>query len=93
MLARRVQGEQSLLHQRREELDREKRIAAGLLVHQPGQGPCALPLAMQSIGDQPGHIVERRADANTISCTRAPALRIASSVRISGCAGPTSLSR
>src|SRR5208282_6650671 len=42
----------------REELDREERIAAGLIVHQLHQGPRALWLAMQGIGDELADIVE-----------------------------------
>ena len=50
--------EQPLFGQRREELDREERIAAGLLLHQLRQGPHALRLAMQGIGDELADIVE-----------------------------------
>ena len=79
--------------QRREELDRKERIAAGLLVHQLGQRPSVLRLAMQGVGDEPANIVEpERVPARSPGPLR-PASRIASSVRISGCAGPTSLSR
>ena len=53
-----VEREQPLFGQRREELDREERIAAGLLLHQLRQGPRALRLAMQGIGDEPADIVE-----------------------------------
>ena len=53
-----VEREQPLFVQRREELDREERIAAGLLVHQLRQGPRALRLAMQGVGDEPADIVE-----------------------------------
>ena len=54
----RVEREQPLFGQRREELDREERIAAGLLVHQLRQRPRALRLAMQGVGDEPADIVE-----------------------------------
>ena len=54
----RVEREQPLFGQRGEELDREERIAAGLLLHQLRQGPRALRLAMQGIGDEPADIVE-----------------------------------
>ena len=57
-----IEGEQSLLGQRGEELDGEEGIAAGLLVHQPGQRRGAVPRAMQGVGDEPAHILkpERR---------------------------------
>ena len=77
-----VEREQPLLGQRGEELDREERIAAGLLVHQLRQRLRALRLAMQGIGDEPADIVESESGASTISCTRASASRIASSVRM-----------
>ena len=54
----RVEREQSFLGQRREELDREERIASGLLVHQLRQRLGALRLAVQGIGDEPADIVE-----------------------------------
>ncbi len=54
----RVAPEQPFLGQRREELDREERIAAGLFVHQLRQRPGGIPLAVQGIGDQPADIVE-----------------------------------
>ena len=77
----------------REELVREERIAAGLLVHQPRQGPRARRRAMQGIGDETADIVAAPgARARSPEPVR-PRMRIASSVRISGCAGPTSLSR
>ena len=53
-----VEREQPFIGQRREELDREERIAAGLLLHQLRQRPRTLRLAMQGIGDEPAHIVE-----------------------------------
>ena len=53
-----VEREQPLFGQRREELDREEGIAAGLLVHQLRQRPRALRLAMQGVGDEPADIVE-----------------------------------
>jgi hypothetical protein len=57
-----IEGEQSLLGQRGEELDGEEGIAAGLFVHQPGQRLGAVPLAMQGIGDEPAYVLkpERR---------------------------------
>ena len=54
----RVEHEEPVFVQSHEELDREERITAGLLVHQLRQGPRALRLAMQSIGDKPPDIVE-----------------------------------
>jgi len=87
----RVEREQPLFGQRGEELDREERIAPGLLVHQLRERPRMLELAVQSIGDNPSDMAEPRG-ARTISCTLVSASRIASIVRRSGCAGPTSLS-
>ncbi len=54
----RVEHEQPLLGQCRQELDCEERIAPGLLVHEFCQGPGGILLAMQGIGYQPAHIVE-----------------------------------
>ena len=54
----RVEREQPLLGQRREELDREERISASLLLHQLRQGPRTLRLAMHGIGDELADIVE-----------------------------------
>ena len=53
-----VEREEPVFVQRREELDREERIAAGLLVHQLRQRPRVLRLAMQGVGDEPANIVE-----------------------------------
>jgi hypothetical protein len=50
----------ALLGQRREELDREERIAAGLLVHQLRQRMGDIPLAVQSIIDQPADIFQHK---------------------------------
>ncbi len=54
----RVEREQSLFGQRREELDHEERISAGLLLHQLRQGPHTPQLAMHGIGDELADIVE-----------------------------------
>ncbi len=54
-----VEREQTLFGQCREKLDREERIAAGLLVHQLRQGLRALRLAVQGIGNELSHIGER----------------------------------
>jgi hypothetical protein len=54
----RVEREEPFFVQRREELDREERIAAGLIVHQLRQGPRALRLAMHGVGDEPTDVVE-----------------------------------
>ena len=54
----RVEREQPLLRQRGKKLDREERIAAGLLVHQLRQGLCSLRRAMQGIGHEPADIVQ-----------------------------------
>jgi hypothetical protein len=53
-----VEPEEPLVGQRDEKLDREERVSAGLLVHQLRQGPHALQLAMQGIGDESADIVE-----------------------------------
>ena len=47
-----IECEQSLLGERRKELNGEKRIAAGLLVHQLRQRRGALRLAAKSIRNQ-----------------------------------------
>ena len=64
--------EKTVFVQRRKELDREERIAAGLLVHQLRQGPSALRLAMQRVGDEPANIVEPKRGQNDLldSCSR-----------------------
>ena len=54
----RVEREQPFLGQRREELDREERIAAGLLVHELRQRMGGIPIAVQGIGDESVDIVE-----------------------------------
>ena len=54
----RVEREQPFIGQRHDELDREERIAAGLLLHELRQGPRSLRFAMQGIGDEPAHIVD-----------------------------------
>jgi hypothetical protein len=53
-----VEREEPDFVQRREELDREEWIAAGLLVHQLRQGPGVFRLAMQRVGDEPANIGE-----------------------------------
>ena len=84
----------ALVGQRGEELDGEERIAAGLLVHQLGQrrgdarGPqCSASATSRPTSSQP----ERRQHDLAAPARRRP--RIAASVRISGCAASTSLSR
>ncbi len=67
----RVERQQTLFGQRREELDREERIAAGLLLHELRQGPRLLRLAMQGIGDEPAHIVEPERRQHDLLDTRA----------------------
>jgi hypothetical protein len=44
--------EQPLFDQNRDELNRKKRIASSLLVHETRQRPCTLRLAMQTVGDE-----------------------------------------
>src|SRR6202051_1223238 len=53
-----IEAEQPLVGQREKELDREERIAAGLLLDQLSQGPCAPRFAVERIGDEPANIVE-----------------------------------
>ena len=79
-----VEREQPLLGQRREELDREERIAAGLLVHQLRQGPRALRLAMQGIGDEPANIVQPKRRQHDLLHPSPPPRESLSSVRMSG---------
>ena len=57
LAARPSNADEPLFGQRGEELDREKRIAAGLLVHQPRQRLGPFLFAMKGVGDQPEHIV------------------------------------
>ena len=47
-----IEREQALFDQRREELNPEEWISAGLLVHQLRQGPHTLRFAVQRIGDE-----------------------------------------
>ena len=89
----RVEREQPLFGQRREELDREERISAGLLLHQLRQGPRTLRLAMQGIGDELADIVEPERRQHDLLD---PALRPCGSPPASAAAGAqglTSLSR
>jgi len=53
-----VEREQPFFGQSGEELNREERIAAALLLHQLHQGPGVLWPAMQSIGHEPADILE-----------------------------------
>ncbi len=53
-----IEREQPLVGQRGEKLDREERIAAGLLLHQLRQRQRLLRLAMQGSGEEPADIVE-----------------------------------
>ena len=52
-----IEGEQLLLGERRDELDREKRIASRLLVHQLSQRGGLFRLAMKGIRDQLSQII------------------------------------
>ena len=52
-----IESQKFLLRQGDHELDREERIAAGLLEHQLGQGSHFGPPQMQGIGQQPRHIL------------------------------------
>ena len=54
----RVEHEEPFFVQRREELDREERVAAGFLVHQLRQESRALRRATQGVGDEAVNIVE-----------------------------------
>ena len=88
-----IEGQQPLVGERVKKLDREKRIAAGLLVHQLRQRRGLLRVACSASATSRAEVVDGRAAPSVISCTVAPACRIASSLRMSGCAGVTSLSR
>src|SRR3984957_12640610 len=87
-----IEREEPFIGQRREELDREERIATGLRLHEfrlkaaRSGGQRRASATSRPISSSP-------TGASTTSWTRPPAPRIASSVRRSGCAGPTSLSR
>jgi hypothetical protein len=54
----RIEREQTLFGQSRDELDREKRIASGFIVHQMRQRPCTLRLAMKAVGNELSDIVD-----------------------------------
>ena len=87
-----VEGEQALLGERVKELNDEERIAGRLLVHQLRQRRGVLRLAAKRIRDQLPHMLTgQRRQGDLLQ--RTPAWRIASSLRISGCAASTSLSR
>ena len=78
-----IEGEQSLFGERRNELNGEERIAAGLLVHQLRERRGALRLAAKRIRDQLPEMLtgeRRKRDLRTLP----PAVLIASSLRISG---------
>ena len=77
----------------RNELNREEWIARRLLVDQFRQRRGALRFAVKGIRQQLRPDRRARAGVSTMSCTAAPAWRIASSLRISGCVALTSLSR
>src|SRR6202163_3216356 len=53
-----IEAEQPLVGQRDKELDREERIAAGLLLNQLSQWPCAPRFAVERIGHEPANVVE-----------------------------------
>ncbi len=53
-----AEREEPLVGQRGKELNREEWIASSLFVHQLRQGPRALRLGMQGIGDEPADIVD-----------------------------------
>ena len=87
-----IECQQRLLRQGEQEVDREERIAGRLLDYQLSQGSRAPMLRMQGIRKQPLHVVRhegRKADLPHPP----PASRIDASIRVSGCAGLTSLSR
>ena len=52
-----IEDEQLFLRERRQKLNREKRIAAGLLMHQLRERRGARRFGMESIGKQPCHVV------------------------------------
>ena len=87
-----VEREQPLFGQGGEELDRKERISAGLLVHQLRQGLARAPARNAEHRRRGGRHRRAREAPARFPAPCAPALRIASSVRISGCARPTSLS-
>src|SRR6202165_1458442 len=57
----RVECQQPLVGQRDKELDREERIAAGLLLDELSQWPRALRLAVERVGDEPANLVKLEA--------------------------------
>ena len=70
----RVEREEPLLGQRRDKLEGEEGVASGLLVHELGQGPGAVPHAVQGVGDELANIVEgegRQHDVGHARCGRA----------------------
>jgi len=67
-------------------------FAAGLLLDQLRQWPCALQLAVERVGDEPANIVASEGRQHDLLDSRSRLLRIASSVRRSGWEELTSLS-
>ena len=72
-----IEGEQPLVGERGEELNDEERIAAGLLVHQLRQRRGARRFAAQGRRRSAARHRRRPSGASAISCTFAPASRIA----------------
>ena len=87
-----IEGEQSLLGQRRQKLNDEERIAACLLVHECRELVRTCAIAMERIRNQlPRAIAGERCKLDLLN--QSSAFRDASRVRSSGCEDVTSLLR
>jgi hypothetical protein len=87
-----VEGQQLFFCERKNELNGKKWIAGGFLMHQLRQRVGVLPFAVKRVRNQLSQIRAGEGES-TMSCTLDPALRIALSLRTSGWASLTSLSR
>jgi hypothetical protein len=66
-----VEREQTLVRQCDQEMNREERIAVGLLLYELRQGSCMLRRAVQGVGDEPADVAEpeRREHDLVHACT------------------------
>ena len=87
-----IEGEHSLFGERGHELIGEEGIAAGLLVHQLSER-CGALRSQRSVSAISSPRCSRLSGASLICVTFPPAVVIASSLRSSGWAAATSLSR
>ena len=87
-----VECEEALIDERMKKLDGEERIPGCLLLHQPGQWRRLRCIAAKRISNQLPKLLAAQG-ASVISSTFPPWFLIVSSLRMSGCAASTSLSR